>query len=112
MKSLVWSSGFTHAFRRAVRRRPGLRARIDCAIRQLAEDPFHPSLHSHKLKGELAGVWACTVDYDNCILFEFVQSPESNVQTFKRSNVQTFQRSNVPTSQRPNEQTHEYDHTF
>jgi mRNA-degrading endonuclease YafQ of YafQ-DinJ toxin-antitoxin module len=29
------------------------------------------------LKGDLAGVWACTVDYDNRILFEFVQNPES-----------------------------------
>jgi mRNA-degrading endonuclease YafQ of YafQ-DinJ toxin-antitoxin module len=29
------------------------------------------------LKGELAGTWACTVDYDNRILFEFVEDPES-----------------------------------
>ncbi|OGF52642.1 MAG: hypothetical protein A2Z21_05080 [Candidatus Fraserbacteria bacterium RBG_16_55_9] len=35
------------------------------------------SLHSHKLKGELAGAWTCTVDYDNRILFEFAQNPES-----------------------------------
>jgi mRNA-degrading endonuclease YafQ of YafQ-DinJ toxin-antitoxin module len=77
VKPLVWSSGFTRAFRRAARRQPGLRARIERALRQLAEDPFHPSLHSHKLKGELAGAWACTVDYDNRILFEFVHSPES-----------------------------------
>jgi mRNA-degrading endonuclease YafQ of YafQ-DinJ toxin-antitoxin module len=34
-------------------------------------------LHSHKLKGELAGAWACTVDYDKRILFEFSQKPES-----------------------------------
>jgi len=33
-------------------------------------------LHSHKLKGELAGAWACTVDYDNRILFEFVENPQ------------------------------------
>jgi addiction module RelE/StbE family toxin len=77
VKTLVWSSSFTRAFRRATRRQPGLRARAEHALQQLATDPFHPSLHSHKLKGELAGVWACTVDYDNRILFEFVQNPES-----------------------------------
>jgi addiction module RelE/StbE family toxin len=77
VKTLVWSSSFTRAFRRASRRQPGLRARAEHTLRQLATDPFHPSLHSHKLKGELAGVWACTVDYDNRILFEFVQNPES-----------------------------------
>lgn len=42
-----------------------------------AEDPFHPTLQSHKLKGKLAGTWACTLDYNNRIIFEFVQNPES-----------------------------------
>jgi mRNA-degrading endonuclease YafQ of YafQ-DinJ toxin-antitoxin module len=76
VKTLVWSSGFVRAFRRAALRQSGLRERAERALRQLAEDPFHPSLHSHKLKGRLAGVWACTVDYDNRIL-EFVQNLES-----------------------------------
>jgi len=77
VKPLVWSSGFTRAFRRTVRRQPGLRVKIERTLRQLAEDPFDPALHSHKLKGELTGAWACTVDYENRILFEFVQRPES-----------------------------------
>ena len=77
MRTLVWSAGFRRAFRRVVRRRPELRARIKRVLERLAEDPFHPTLRSHKLKGELAGAWACTVDYDNRILFEFVSNPES-----------------------------------
>jgi len=77
VKTLGWGSSFTRAFRRAIRRQPELRARAEHTLRQLATDPFHPSLHSHKLKEELAGAWACTVDYDNRILFEFVQNPES-----------------------------------
>jgi mRNA-degrading endonuclease YafQ of YafQ-DinJ toxin-antitoxin module len=44
---------------------------------RLAEDPFYPTSRSHKLKGELAGAWACIVDYDNRILFEFVTNSES-----------------------------------
>ena len=59
------------------RRHPEMKDKIEDVLRQLAEDPFHPSLHSHKLKGELAGVWACTVDYDNRILFEFVHNPDT-----------------------------------
>lgn len=66
------------AFKRMVRRQPELRMRVERTLQQLAEDPFHPSLHSHKLKGELTGAWACTVDYDNRILFEFAQNPESD----------------------------------
>ena len=41
------------------------------------EDPFHPTLHTHKLKGELAGAWACTVEYDNRIIFELVSNPQT-----------------------------------
>ena len=63
--------------RRLARRDPALRDRVEHALEQLAQDPFHPTLHTHKLKGELAGTWACTVDYDNRILFEFIQNPES-----------------------------------
>ena len=80
MRTLVWSAAFLRSFRRAARRHPELRAKIERALRQLAEDPFHPALHSHKLRGELAGAWACTVDYDNRILFEFVQNSESGAE--------------------------------
>jgi mRNA-degrading endonuclease YafQ of YafQ-DinJ toxin-antitoxin module len=60
-----------------MRRRPDLRERIERALQQLAADPFQPTLHSHKLKGQLAGAWACTVDYENRILFELVRNPET-----------------------------------
>ena len=49
MKALVWSSAFVRAFKRATKRDPALKDRTEAALRQLAEDPFHPSLHSHKL---------------------------------------------------------------
>jgi mRNA-degrading endonuclease YafQ of YafQ-DinJ toxin-antitoxin module len=65
------------AFRKATKRDPALKERAEGTLRQLAEDPFHPTLHSHKLKGELTGVWACTVDYDNRILFEFAINPDT-----------------------------------
>ena len=78
MKTLVWSAAFVRAFRRAVRRQPELRTKVERTLHQLAEDPFHPTLHSHKLKGNLAGAWACTVDYDSRILFEFARNPESD----------------------------------
>jgi addiction module RelE/StbE family toxin len=75
---LVWSTAFVRAFKRAAKRSPELRERTERALHLLAEDPFHPALHSHKLKGELSGAWACAVDYDNRILFELVRGPESD----------------------------------
>lgn len=78
MRTLVWSSTFVRAFKRVTRRQPVLRARIEQTLLQLAEDPFHPSLHSHKLKGQLAGTWACGVGYDVRILFELVENPATD----------------------------------
>lgn len=65
------------ALKRKVRRQPGLRNRVEQTLRQLADDPFYPSLHTHKLTGQLSGTWACSVGYDVRILFEFVDNPES-----------------------------------
>jgi mRNA-degrading endonuclease YafQ of YafQ-DinJ toxin-antitoxin module len=77
VRPLVWSATFVRALKRAIRRDPGLTRRVERTLQQLSEDPFHPSLHTHKLKGQLAGAWACTVDYQHRILFEFVRNPES-----------------------------------
>lgn len=39
----------------------------------LSADAFHPSLKTHKLKGNLADSWACSVAYDSRIVFSFVE---------------------------------------
>lgn len=74
MRQLVWSNSFRRALRRTLRRQPHLRAEIGDALRLLQEDPFAPKLATHKLKGKLAGLWACSAAYDLRILFEFVPS--------------------------------------
>ena len=38
----------------------------------LAEDAFDSRLKTHKLKGNLAGSWACSAGYDLRIVFQFV----------------------------------------
>ena len=47
------------------------------ALAQLSADAFHPTLKTHKLKGNLAGSWACSVEYDLRIVFEFVEHEEA-----------------------------------
>jgi len=34
-------------------------------------DPFHPTLKTHKLSGEFQGIWSASIDYKYRILFEF-----------------------------------------
>ncbi len=77
MIPLVWSSTFTRKLKRKLKRNPALRAEVEQILHQLTQDPFDPSLKSHKLKGELSGLWACSVQYDLRILFEFVYNDET-----------------------------------
>jgi mRNA-degrading endonuclease YafQ of YafQ-DinJ toxin-antitoxin module len=72
---LVWSPGFSREFKRLIRRNPQIRSSIEQTLQKLTEDPFHPSLKTHKLRGDLAEKWACSIDYSNRIVFKFVQPP-------------------------------------
>ncbi len=70
---LLQSAAFVRAARRLVKKNPQAAPYLQAALESLAEDAFHPELKTHKLKGELAGSWACSAGYDLRIVFEFVQ---------------------------------------
>lgn len=78
MREIGWTPKSLRAFKRLIRKNPQLRPLIAKALQQLAEDPFHPSLRTYKLMGELSDVWSCSIDYSYRILFEFVENIESN----------------------------------
>ena len=76
MRELLWSNTFRRALRRTIKRQPHLLSDIEAALRLLQEDPFASQLATHKLKGRLAGIWACSAGYDLRILLEFVPNPQ------------------------------------
>jgi mRNA-degrading endonuclease YafQ of YafQ-DinJ toxin-antitoxin module len=61
-----------------IRQNPQLRLLVERSLQRLAEDPFHPALRTHKLAGDLAGIWACSIDYSYRILFEFINDPDND----------------------------------
>ncbi|WP_366944947.1 type II toxin-antitoxin system YafQ family toxin [Chamaesiphon sp. GL140_3_metabinner_50] len=73
---VVWSSGFTRSFKKITKRNPQIGERIIEVLMLLAEDPFTPSLKSHKLTGNLEGLWSCSVAYDCRIVFEFSEEDD------------------------------------
>ncbi len=75
MRQLVWSQTFVRAYQRCLKRNPQLQSDIKRVLQLLVEDPFHPQLKTHKLKGKLEGVWASSVAYDCRLVFEFVANP-------------------------------------
>ncbi len=76
MKPLIWSPAFTRQLKRLVRQNPAIKNLISKKLQQLTDDPFHPSLHTHKLKGDLEGRWSCSIDYSQRIIFRFVENPD------------------------------------
>ncbi|MFM7425442.1 MAG: type II toxin-antitoxin system YafQ family toxin [Elainella sp.] len=77
MRQIGWTPKSLRAFKRLIRQNPQIRPQIAQTLTQLAQDPFHPSLRTHKLTGDLADVWSCSIDYRLRILFEFVEAPGS-----------------------------------
>lgn len=77
MRQILLASSFKRAFKRLIRRQPNLQARVEDRLRLLAENPFFPVLQSHRLKGKLSGAWACSVEYDCRMVFNFVENPET-----------------------------------
>ncbi|NEP36783.1 MULTISPECIES: type II toxin-antitoxin system mRNA interferase toxin, RelE/StbE family [unclassified Moorena] len=73
---IAWTPQSLRALKRVIRKRPDFRPLIEKTLRQLAEDPFHSSLHTHKLKGDLSNIWSCSIDYSYRILFEFIENPD------------------------------------
>ena len=74
MRTLVWSNSFLRAYKKIAKKNPNYRKDIEKTLRLLTESPFNPKLETHKLKGKLEGVWACSAGYDIRIIFDFVKS--------------------------------------
>jgi mRNA interferase YafQ len=73
--TLLWDASFRRAFKRRTRNNPQLQARILETLTLLVENPFAPALKTHKLRGQLEGLWACWVEYDCRIVFDFASDP-------------------------------------
>ena len=77
MRKLAWHTSFRRAFRRRTRNDAALQDRVFQILARLAQDPFHPTLKTHKLSGQLEGLWACWVEYDCRIVFAFAAEPDT-----------------------------------
>jgi len=76
-RELIRSSAFIHAARRFLKKHPRAADDLEATLLLLCDNPFDPRLKTHKLKGDLDGVWACSAGYDLRILFELVPQEEA-----------------------------------
>jgi addiction module RelE/StbE family toxin len=74
---LLQSAAFVRAARRLGKRNAHAAEALRGALEALVADAFNPAIKTHKLKGEMAGAWACSAGYDLRIIFKFVQHEET-----------------------------------
>jgi mRNA interferase YafQ len=72
------SDKFLKNYKKLLKKNPQLKDKIDYAFDLLSEDPFFPSLKSHKLSGKLKNLWSCSVASDCRLIFYFEKDPENN----------------------------------
>jgi addiction module RelE/StbE family toxin len=77
MTRLAWDASFRRAFKRYTRKNLVRQDRLFRVLDKLAEDPFHPTLKTHKLSGQLEGLSACWVEYDCRVVFTFESDPNT-----------------------------------
>ena len=77
MINLSWSSAFKRAYKRYAKSRPDLKENITKALKLLHENPSHPSLNTHMLRGKQNGIWSCSAGYDCRIIFVYQKNRET-----------------------------------
>ncbi len=72
-RTLLRSPAFGRDLKRWLKSHPDTADSITATLEQLSADAGQASLRTHKLRGSLAGSWACSAGYDLRIVFEYSQ---------------------------------------
>lgn len=70
---LLRSSAFIREGKKRIKKQPSIVQSLQDTLNLLSQDPFHPRLRTHKLKGELKNSWSCSAGYDLRIIVSFVE---------------------------------------
>ena len=77
MTEIVPTSGFRKAFKRKVRGNKNLELRFRDRVAIFQQNPFDPRLKTHRLAGQLEGLWSFSIDYDVRIVFSFAEANQA-----------------------------------
>lgn len=77
MRALVLTPKFKRAFRKFVKRNYKLQKSIETTLQEMEQELFASHLGTHKLSGDLFGLWACSCGYDCRIVFALEKDRQS-----------------------------------
>lgn len=71
MIKISFSSSFLRVFKKRIKGNTKLESRFWTKVEVFTNNPFDPSLRTHKLSGKLKDLWSFSVEYDERVLFYF-----------------------------------------
>ena len=79
MYSLVWDEAFRRVYREWIAAHPQYSEVCKDKIRLIATDPFHPSLKTHQLSGNLTGLYGARITLELRVIFRVLSDPENSL---------------------------------
>lgn len=71
MIKIAFSSSFKRAYKRKIAGNAEREERFQAKLKLFMENPFEPSLKTHKLSGKLNEYWSFSIEYDLRVIFYF-----------------------------------------
>ncbi len=73
MIKIAFSSSFKRAFKHRIAGNDGREERFRAKLEVFKDNPFEPSLKTHKLSGKLKDYWSFSIEYNLRIIFYFAE---------------------------------------
>ena len=71
MIQISFTSSYERSFKKRIKGNPYLETQYAEKVKIFINDPFYPTLKTHKLKGELKDLWSFSIRPDVRIIFYF-----------------------------------------
>lgn len=77
MIELILNESFLRILKKWRKKHPELVNRFQQKLTLFTDEPFHPSLKTHSLSGNLAGYWAISINYEHRLIFKFLSDTKA-----------------------------------
>ena len=76
MIKIAYSPAFARAYKKQIKNQSELQELFNERVDLFIQDPYHPQLRTHKLKGILKDFYSFSLDYDLRVIFYFASDNE------------------------------------
>jgi addiction module RelE/StbE family toxin len=74
MIEISFDDSFKRAFKKRFQGKDELERKFRVKLEKFRNNPYDPSLKTHKLSGKLKDLWSFSIEYDQRIIFYFTDS--------------------------------------